>query len=122
MTEAGQAALYRAGFKDFKSGYMGKVDWDSRYADALEDHMTLEVLFSDEELDARRKAYKERGALLMRGADDRSYFPNFSTEATVQGYAAMDAEITLAFLGRWNKAKRLAAQRPLIHNGRKMKR
>lgn len=117
MTEAEQAALYRAGFKDLKSGGMGRRDWPS--AEAVEDHMTLEVLFSDEELDARRKAYKERGALLMRGADDRSYFPNFSTEATVQGYAAMDAEITLAFLGRWNKAKRLAAQRPLIHNGRK---
>lgn len=114
--------MYEAGFKDLKSGGMGRRDWSN--AEAVEDHMALEVLYTyDEgEMDARRKAYKERGAMLMRGADDRSYFPNFSTEATVQGYAAKDAEITLAFLGRWNKAKRLATQRPLIHNGRKMKR
>lgn len=114
--------MYEAGVK---AGYMGKVDWDSRYADALEDHMALEAMFAadDGEMDARRKAYKERGAMLMRGVDVQiSSADWFGPEVTVQGYAAADAVWSMTLFERWNKAKRLAAQRPLIHNGRKMKR
>lgn len=126
MTIKEQAAIYEAGVKaNLKTGYMGKVDWSSRHADALEDYMALEALFTpdDGEVDARRSAYKERGVMLMREMGDQiSSADWFGPEVTVQGYAAADAEWSMRLFERWNKAKRLAAQRPLIHNGRKMKR
>ena len=121
--------MYEAGVKaNMAAVYMGKVDWSSRYADALEDHMALEVLFTpdddDDEKNARRKAYKERGAMLMRGVDDREYFPLssadwFGPEVSVQGYVSADLDWAVEIFKRMAKADRLAAQRPLIHNGRK---
>ena len=126
MTIEEQAAMYEAGVKaNMEAGGTGKADWPSVRARALEDHMALEGLFSpeDDEKDARRKAYKERGAMLMRGVGDQITSADwFGPEVSVQGYTAWDAEWSMTLFERWDKAKRLAAQRPLIHNGRKMKR
>lgn len=46
---------------------------------------------------------------------------NLHISAPLAGYIEADVEWTLKLLGKMQQVKKLMTQRPLIHNGRKMK-
>lgn len=108
-----QAAMYKDGVK--KSS-VENAELSRVLADATLVHDWLEELLSAREGESLKSVF---GGLPV--PDTRySYVPPPLSES--MGYAASDAAWSVEFFNRMVWASRLAAQRPLIHNGRKMKR